>query len=257
MILTTDQVVKHIMLVLSFAMEQVKHDIRREPLAQQLYDDVQAQVAQSLTLLEEDGVAVSDAERANPLELAQKCSHQVQALLSAEGASFSSEQQARVEQYVNVVDQISQLTSDYDMVVREMADTAALNRLANDISQLPESEQQILKDASAIDPAVLQEIVPAFGEDQEFEEESVANGRAPRKRRSRMSTGAKVGMGIGISAAILFVLWQATGMAIKAQASKADSAKDSTSPEGASMSWWHLLTAPGTPIGLIANMFGK
>ncbi len=260
-LLATDNVVKHIMLVLSFAMEEVKHDVRREPLAKQLYDDVQGQVSEALALLEEDGVSVSDTERAHPLELAQQCSHQVQALLSAEGAVFSPEQQARVERYVNVVDQISQLTSDYDMVVREMADTAAVSRLVHDISQLPESEQQILKDSSSLDPSVLQEIVPVFGDEQDAEGMEGSYDRMPRKRRSRMSTGAKVGIGLGVSAAILLVLWQGVTMqqALKSTQTaresfnKANASPDARIPK--TITFWDMLTNPKTPLGKVTHLF--
>jgi hypothetical protein len=261
MLLTTDQVVKHIMLVLSFAMEQVKHDVQREPLVKQLHDDVSVQTTEALTLLEQDGVAVSDEERLNPMELAQKCSDQVQVLLTSRDGAFAKEQQERVERYVNLVDQISQLTSDYDLVVREMADTAALNRLTHDISQLPESEQEILKKSSSLDPAVLQEIVPAFSDDQEFEESEPVKGLAPRKRRGRMSTGAKVGLGLGVSAAILLILWQGIAMKMKlseeesnvGSAFLADSSASYVGPVQ-NLTFWDMLTKAG-PIGFIAPLW--
>jgi hypothetical protein len=170
----------------------------------------------------------------------------VQTLLRAEGAFSSVSQRERVEKYVNVVEQISQLTSDYDMVAREVADAAARDRLSHDISQLPEEEQKLLQQSSSLDQEVLNDLVPAFNQEpvRGYDDTQFALS-IPRKK---MGVGAKIGIALTVCAVLIIGLWQAAGMMAKRHTPELKMLEEGESP---STLWALLAPFKTTPADLV------
>jgi len=197
------------LLLVSFSMEEVKHDLKREPLMKKLNGAIAEQVQKGTELLAKEGIVLEAAEAKVPTIVAVKCAEVVKRKIDEGGGALAPEMQQTVEAYFGVADQISYLSNDCDMVAREMADMEAIVRLRNEIANLPESDQQLIKQSSAIEKAALDEIVP----DMSHQVRSASEGYASRaasatvlgremeekmRPRSGMSRRATILIAIGV-----------------------------------------------------------
>ncbi len=152
------------LLLVSFSMEEIRQDLKREPLIKKLNDAIAVQVKKGVDLLAQEGVPLEEAQAAQPTVVAMKCAEIVKKKIDDAAGQITPEIHKQLQEYFSVADQISYLSNDCDLVAREMADIESVSRIRNEIAGLPVEDQQMIQQSSAIDKAALAQIVPGMGQ---------------------------------------------------------------------------------------------
>ncbi|MDQ5890714.1 MAG: hypothetical protein QG604_588 [Candidatus Dependentiae bacterium] len=172
------------LLLVSFSMEEMKQDLKREPLVKKLKEALDVQIKQAGELLKKDGISFEGDAALEPMSVAMRCSEVVQEKFEKSHGQLTPDDKEAIDKYIGIADQISYLTNDYDIVVRDMAGVEALQRLQADIAKMSASEQELLKQSSAIEKADLDTLVPGLGTEQSrhvadaMEDSSLMEGEA-------------------------------------------------------------------------------
>lgn len=142
----SDDAQKHIMLLLSWAMELVKRTVKQDAAFTHQYEALVERTAQAAEQLTHMGVEFDQDKVNEPLYMATVCGEQVEQMVLKVGSPDKLEQKEyeKAERLVQIAEQISQLTNDYDMVVRQRADSSSMVRAQEDVAQLPADQQEVL-----------------------------------------------------------------------------------------------------------------
>lgn len=186
-ILASKQAEKHIMLLISWAMDLVKHSVKQDAAFAHQYDALVERTTQAAAQLQGMDVEVDAARVGEPMYVATVCGEHVEKMILAVGSpdKLSPEQYGQAEKLVQLAEQISQLANDYDMVVRQRADSQSLKRAQEDVAQLPVDQQEVL----------MQELQDQMMSGNLPPEIAVAMGMAPPQKKS--SKGALIGIAVG------------------------------------------------------------
>ena len=171
-ILSGGDVLKYGMLLISFAMEQIKISLRREPLLQELRESLIAQSTRIAQLLALDGKRYTPEQKQQPLFMAAECSAYVQKSIDAQGRVPAAKKEV-IEECIRLVEQVSQLTNDHEIVVREFADQRSIQQMRDDMAQLPAGDVQIIKQSSSIQAEVFEQMIPPVVEADVFGDSEV------------------------------------------------------------------------------------
>jgi len=115
-----DDGIKHALLLVSFSLEQIKIGLRREPLLTELRDSLGAQSRRMAEILTAAGQEYTAEQKAQPLFMAAQCSAYVQKSIAQDG-SVAFQDRAALDECMGLVEQVTQLTNDYEVVVRAFA----------------------------------------------------------------------------------------------------------------------------------------
>jgi len=207
---------KFVFLAISAGMERLKDELRREPLLKKLKEDVQAQVDVGCSLLENEGVTVSEEERQQPLVIGVKCADLVRKkLMEAEG-DLTPDQRNVIDRFSTVNEQVGALMYDYDLVSREMADASAVQRVRAEVAQLPAAEQAVLKQSSSLQPSVMNDIIPSANGEESMDfmptpspamEGEMDEGLPNLEEMPSVMSPKKMAVMLGVGVLVVALLW--------------------------------------------------
>jgi len=192
-ILSSPRSSAYLHLLMSFSMEQVKGEVKREPLLRQVGEALQSRITAACALLKQGGEELSPEEEVDASLLATRCADVVSRRMSTVGDMLSPEEREEVDRYNGLSEQLNQLVHEYTTGV----ETVALGGIA---AQQRErfgdgDEQQSSMAGGMIDEFALSDHADELGEDE-----------APaHKGKMRTSTKILIALAVVVAAGAVFM----------------------------------------------------
>lgn len=148
LITTVESSSKHIMLLLSFSMERLKHAVKAQAEMRTRQEELVAKAKEAAEKLKQAGVAIDQARFEEPVYVQNQCAIYTNKVITVAGGQdkLSAADRVVVEQFTNLSSQLNKLSADYEAVVRQQADSEAVRSAHAAYDQLPANQQAQLSD---------------------------------------------------------------------------------------------------------------